>query len=388
MLNEQENLLKTIQALIDRRIEGLFWDFKLQHHENRAELIHDVLCLANADHDGPRFLIYGVKDETFELHSIEKSPNRKTQADIVSIFRDNASKFFQSRTPNLFLREVQVGPNTIDVLVIENQPHKPYYLVESYPCNRCSRRVALKHHIYTRVGDTNTPMTDTAPPHEIERMWRERFGLDKPPLERAKGYLGKPESWLPMSELDGIGDTYHHEVFPEFVLRVDDANDAKLGCNQEWTRGEVRRDNNSAGYLKLYYHQTLLARAYYVTFDDNRKSMIVPDLRPRGIGRFYYYLADSIEYALQGFWSALHREDHSRKLTIRGKGQINDEARSLWPRGMHIPVLRMQELEEFLEGRGADAMLIPSMDKTEQYQLFIRNQLEFELWRRRSEEDT
>ena len=105
-MTEQDILLEIIQRLIYRKIEGPYWDFKLQHHENRAELIHDVLCLANADHDGPRYLIYGVDDQTFTLSSIENTPNRKTQADVVGFFRDNASKFFQSRTPTFYLRKL------------------------------------------------------------------------------------------------------------------------------------------------------------------------------------------------------------------------------------------------------------------------------------------
>ena len=46
---------ETVQDLIDRRTEGTSGDFKRPHHENSAELIHDVLCLANAGHDGDRY---------------------------------------------------------------------------------------------------------------------------------------------------------------------------------------------------------------------------------------------------------------------------------------------------------------------------------------------
>ena len=190
----QSALLETVLSLIDRRMEGPHSDFKLHHHANNADLIHDILCLANADHAGPRYLIYGVDNLSNILHSISNTPYRKSQTDIVSLLRDNAHKFFQSRTPEVFLATLQYTGKSLDVLVIEDKPHKPYYLTDTY---RSKGRTIRAHHIYTRVGDTNIPLPATAPPHEIERMWRERFGLDKPPLDRAKHYLGEPDAWMP-----------------------------------------------------------------------------------------------------------------------------------------------------------------------------------------------
>ena len=375
------NLQATVQSLVDRRIEGTHWDFKLYHHENRAALIHDILCLANAGHDGPRYLIYGVKDKTFELHSIDDSLNRKTQADLVGFFRDNASKFFQSRTPSFYLREVQFGPNTIDVLVIEDQPHKPYYLIEDYDCSRCSGRVVLKHHIYTRVGDANTPITEAAPSHEIERMWRERFGLDKSPLERARQFLREPGSWKDQRDDGLVEATWYHTTFPEFTLRVDSTGSELLDCNSEWTRGEIRKDDNAAGFLKLYYHQTLLAQDYFVVFDNRKKTMVAPDWKPRGASRLYFYLDDSLTLALQEFWSSEGPEDYSKSLRIGGLGPANNEARAFWPSGMPIPVVSAVELEGFFRESGCEGVLEPSTDETEQYQLFLRNQIDFEKWR-------
>ena len=79
-MTEQEALLETVLNLIRRRTEGSYWDFKIQHHENNANLIHDVLCLANADHTGPRYLIFGVDNQSFELHSVDTSPRSKNSS--------------------------------------------------------------------------------------------------------------------------------------------------------------------------------------------------------------------------------------------------------------------------------------------------------------------
>ena len=380
-MTEQDTLLNTILSLISRRTEGLSWDFKLEHHKNNADLIHDVLCLANADYAGQRYLVFGVENRSFEVQSIADDPGRKTQADIVGLFRDNTNKFFQSRIPEFYLVPLQYDGKSLDALVIEDRPHKPYYFVADYFEGK--KRVRA-HHIYTRVGDTNTPVDESAPPHEIERMWGERFGLDKSPLERAKRYLEDPDGWATISEEPFIGLPFDYcKLFPEFTLTTADSESPVVACNEEWTRGEIRTDDNSAGFYKLYYHQTLLNRIRFVIFDHRKKFIVAPDWRPRGVGRFYFYEDNSMVYALQRFQSMRGREDHSKTLSIRGEGAANNEARALWPRGMTIPVLKSGELEGFLGPKEERMKSPPSMDETEQYQTFLRNQLDFEEWRKK-----
>ena len=374
-MTKQDDLHELISMLINRRAEGTYWDFKRKHHSSNADLIHDVLCLANAKQIGDRFLIFGVDDKDFSLYSIERDEGRRTQADLAGLFRGNANKFFQSRFPEFYLKEVTIDGTLLDVLVIEDAPHKPYYLVKGY-------EKICAHHIYTRVCDTNTPANDAAQPHEIERMWRERFGLDMPPLERAKRYLSEPDAWSPLVENDGSNANFYHTVFPEFTLRVIDAEDC-IARHEEWTRGEIRTDNNHAGYYELHYHQTRLARIRYVGFDDHKKSMVEPDWETRGAGRFYFYKADSINYAVQKFYSIVLRRDDSLTLSIRGQGEATDEARLRWAHHMKIPVLRTGELEGFLDSGGERESVDPSTDQAEQYQLFLRNQLDFENWRNR-----
>ena len=367
-------LAQIVRGLIGRRSEGAYWDFKLEHHSNTGNLIHDVLCLANADHDGPRFLIFGVEDGGTSVQSIEHDGGRRTQADIAGLFRDNAGKFFQSRFPTFHLRTIEIDSKQVDVLIIEDGPKKPYYLVKRI-------EKVCPHHIYTRVCDTNTPIDQAAQPHEIERMWRERFGLDAPALEKAKRCLAEPTAWTE-SEEDGYV-CCHHDVLPEFTLRAASA-EGRLDSSQEWTRGEIRTDNNHAGWYELRCHQTLLRRIHYVSFDDNKKSIVAPDWRAIGRGRFYFYQADSVQYAVQRFWTALERRDDSKGLLARGEGESATEARSRWHRGFDIPVLNPGELEGFLDGHQWSAIGAnkPAADQAEQYELFLRNLLDFDDWRR------
>ena len=262
----------------------------------------------------------------------------------------------------------------VDVLIIEDEPKKPYHLVEHIGRVRA-------HHMYTRVCDVNTPVDASAPPHEIERMWRERFGLDESALDRARRFLSEPTAWL-IREEDGFV-CCHHDVFPEFTLRMA-AAECHIDCDQEWTRGEVRTDNNHSGWYELRCHQPLLKRVHYVGFDDGKKGMVAPAWEALGKGRFYFYKSDSLEYAIQRFWTTHYGKGDSKGLRIRGDGECAREARSRWRRGLEIPVLAPGELEGFLDGRRPDAILDPdpTTDPEQQYELFLRNLLDFDDWRR------
>ena len=372
-LTDRDALARVVRDLMARASEGVYWDFKRQHHATNSALVHDVLCLANAEWSGPRFLIFGVDDSDFALHGIQGRCGRRTQADIGGLFRDNAGKFFQSRFPTLHLHEVDVDGALIDVLVIEDEPKKPYYLVQRIEQVRA-------HHVYTRVCDTNTPTTGFAQPHEVERMWRERFGLDAPALERAKRLMEDPAAWT--RRLEGGFACCHHDVFPEFTLRAADT-ERQMDSSQEWTRGEIVTTGNHAIWLELRCHQTLLRRIHYVSFDNQKKGMVAPDWAPIGKGRFYYYAADTVDYAVQQFWAESDGRDDSKGLQIRGDGELARAARSRWRRGLDIPVVEPGELDRFLEDRGWNSISStnPSADPQEQYELFLRAHLDFDDWR-------
>ena len=57
--------------------ESDWLDFKWEWHENIANLILDILCLANSDADNDRYIVFGVNDKD---HSNMATPetNRKT----------------------------------------------------------------------------------------------------------------------------------------------------------------------------------------------------------------------------------------------------------------------------------------------------------------------
>ena len=247
----------------------------------------------------------------------------------------------------------------------------------------------------SKIFDLLLAKLDAAPAGQNESpdlskgIQHERGELDLPPLERANRYLRDPDAWAPLVRNDGCNGDFYHKQYPEFTLKVTDAED-HMARNEEWTRGEIRTDNNHAGYYDLYYHETLLKRTRYVSFDHHKKSMVAPKWVPCGTGesggsgRFYFYEADSTGYALQGFYATQEREDHSLTLANRLDGQTGKDARERWGHYLKIPVLQPGELEAFLASMGKCDPSNPSRDKDEQNRLFVRNLLAFEDWREKN----
>lgn len=55
-------LNRKIRSLIDSKREGEYWDFKAKCHENKAELLHDIICLSNNLLSNEAYLILEVSD--------------------------------------------------------------------------------------------------------------------------------------------------------------------------------------------------------------------------------------------------------------------------------------------------------------------------------------
>lgn len=105
-----------VQYLISLGREGGYWDFKKEWHENKAELLLDIICMANNMEDQDGYIILGIKDKTMEIVGIEEDSNRKTLNELSQFV---GGKDFDVYTPE------------IDLQTIELEGHKIW-------CNSCS----------------------------------------------------------------------------------------------------------------------------------------------------------------------------------------------------------------------------------------------------------
>ena len=73
---KHDELENEILNLIEQQTEGVYWDFKQQWYSNNADLLHDVICMANSPANRDCYIIIGVEDGTYNILGVS-SENRK-----------------------------------------------------------------------------------------------------------------------------------------------------------------------------------------------------------------------------------------------------------------------------------------------------------------------
>ena len=187
--------------------ESEYLDFKMKFHDCKAELIHDILCLANARSDSDRYIIFGIEDH----FSVRGKEWQDIYEHIVGVTEEDYSKHNTQEIVNLLdnahinkplsnyieLHHVELGNGKrLLILHIENIPLKPFFLTKDYKDKKNGKsKIVRCGHIYSRHKDGNIPIDSTADDSEPELMYRERFGIDKTPYEKAFMYLKNYEIW-------------------------------------------------------------------------------------------------------------------------------------------------------------------------------------------------
>lgn len=303
------NLQSEIIQLIQTKREGTYWDFKEKPHDNNAGLLHDILCLANCLYKGNRYLIFGVTDPSKGCDIVgvaDGQAGRKNQVGFIDFVR--AQKFAGDIRPVIELKTFAIENLEIDVLVIFDEPMKPYYLTASY---RDREKEIKANHIYIRTHDTNTPIDKAADINLIEKMWYQRFGLDLTPLEKMKYYLTKPGEWT-----KDIGNTrvLYHNTFPEYTIEMSEVEPFWEVYSYFFTN-----EKSFLGTAKFKCHQTELFQLEYMYCDEMRITLPVPQNAYIRIGNsenwYYYYDLSSIEGVF-----LLYLTDASYSMISRGTG--------------------------------------------------------------------
>lgn len=291
-----DQLKKEIESLIETKREGDYWDFKLEHHKNKADLLHDIICMANSRADRDCFIIYGIEDKSFEVKGIENDNNKRTQQNIIDFLKDKP--FVGGIRPVVELRAIEIQNHTIDVLVIKNTYDVPYYLTKPYSDG--PKNVVYANNIYTRVGDTNTPKKESADINNVEYLWRKRFLLDKPPLVQISEKLKYKQEW----KRTDAG--YYHIYNPEFRIKIEDDESRK---HPEYYAYMMTNEQVWYQTLEIKFYETVLDSFVVVVLDGGRYSAIVPTsefihLDNRSLNydyHFKYYDISSLSWILCNF---------------------------------------------------------------------------------------
>ena len=111
--------------------------------------------------------------------------------------------------PNVYVRTLKLGKDEVDVIIIKNGYHTPYYLTEKF-------RSLFPNSIYVRVEDTNTSRDKSADIGNIEYLWKKRFRIDKPPIERVEYFLKDKKQWDSFDKGEIYG--YYYRLYPEYNI--------------------------------------------------------------------------------------------------------------------------------------------------------------------------
>ncbi len=300
------NLEPEILSLIESKREGDYWDFKQEPHDNKASLLHDILCLSNSLHRGNRFLIYGVsnpKEGTEVVGLIKEQNGRKTQVQFIDFLR--TKPFSGDCRPEIELHTLEIRGREIDVLIIFDNPLKPYYLTEDY---RDKDKNVKANSIYTRTNDTNTPIDKSADVGVIEKMWRQRFGLDLSPLERMKLLLLQPKDWF--KDIGNKPYAYHLD-FPEFRIEFSEVHEFWEVFSFFFTN-----EKSYLGTATFKYHSTTLFELGYMYCDEMRIELSVPKTAyvklKNSENWFYYYNLEELDGIFLHFMTNGLTHLHSR----------------------------------------------------------------------------
>lgn len=272
-MSDNQKIINAIDQAIKSKSEKTFLDFKVQwpddrNSEGKASLIHDILALSNCDYNDDRYLVVGVEDETFIVKGVEKEDkNRRNTADLTSLMRD--SRF--NKIPNIEVQEIDYQNSVLDVVIIkyDNSHTRPFYIEK---LTESLQKKLSAGAVYSRNNDTNTPKDSTANKFEIEKMWREHFGIDKSALERFKIYLEKPEDW---EDCDG---GYYYKYFPEFrVVHNYDWERKSSFLKADWRMSAEFTSFATMHEVALQYHSTILYKNNSAEIDNHHTSIMHPD---------------------------------------------------------------------------------------------------------------
>ena len=241
--------------------ESIFLDFKQTWHENNAELVHDILSLSNSNSNSDKYLIFGIKDKTKEIVGIDTDKNRKNLENILDLIKNSNFNI----KPIIDLKTITASKKQIDILIIKNSTNKPFFLTTDKTVGNKTVRAGV---IYTRDGNTNTPLNRSASEYQIAHMWQERFGLLLSPLERLNLYIKDTENWTFITIDEN--SIFYYKKYPEYTIELKKTNDT---TQYKWQKA-IGKATNYEIYFK--FHSTVIQKKYAAYVDDIRYFILQP----------------------------------------------------------------------------------------------------------------
>lgn len=322
-------LFDDVSKLIALKTEGDYWDFKEYWHNNKASLLHDIICMANNLVNRDAYIIIGVSDskspDGVKIKGVSEE-NRKDQQHLIDFLRNK--KFSGVVRPVVYLQtlmfendEGEMKP--VDVIIIKNTNNTPYYLTENF---RDRDKELRAGYIYTRIGDTNTPVDSFADVDKIEYLWRKHFGLDLTVNEKLLLLLDDPKSW----EGDFNSNNYkYHKQYPEFQIFISDIADQSKFQESSILQNIAAHHPDksfSVSEVTITYHSTVLFKEYVIYLDGYRHLIPLPKTDTISIGdcfepnrslTYVYLSGDTVQGKLFNCFASCDENWYNEKWNLR-----------------------------------------------------------------------
>jgi hypothetical protein len=303
----EDNLITTITSLIEKKTEGSYWDFKECWHINKADLLHDIICLANNIVNKDAYIIIGVTNSG-EVTNISNDSNRRDTAKLTDFLR--TKKFVGQFRPIVRVETLSIKVGIIDVIIVENSTNTPFVLEEDFSdsakksetnhINDSKEKIEIvrQGNVYTRIQDTNTPKNKTADFDKVEKSWRKRFYLDASPFEKLNLYLKDTGGW----ELNYFQNEWYYkfsnELFKISDIRNNDTEKTNtvwdyIGIYSPWSKHNIEIIWQNV-IIKTYKvlsnckYSAIMPNCEFMQFDDNNEGYW-----------YWFYVKDSDTELLQ-----------------------------------------------------------------------------------------
>lgn len=228
-------LQKVIKSLIDKKSEGSYWDFKQKWHENDADLLKDIICMANNTTVDMQngYIIFGIEDSTFNIIGVLEDNKRKKQADIVDFL--SSKSWSGEEIPNVDVKSIEIDGKEVDILIIYNSDSAPYYLLKDYSKNDMQEKnkITLRAGVvYSRVGDRNTSSSECATKQAAEFLWKKRFGMVGSDEVKVIKRLQNIKSWYSTDEYVTFDNSEYGDIRIQRDIRYDSKVEIDEGCGE------------------------------------------------------------------------------------------------------------------------------------------------------------
>jgi len=313
-----DNLKNIIISLIEKKTEGGYWDFKRCWHVNKANLLHDIICMANNIENKDAYIIIGVTNSS-EITDISNDKNRRNTAHLINFLR--TKQFVGQFRPIVRVECLLIENKNIDVIVVKNTTNTPYVLEEDFSDSTKSSEVdssvgsknktevVKQGNVYSRIQDTNTPKDKTADYDKVEKLWRKRFYLDASPFEKLSIYLKDTGGW----EMNSYENEWYYKYSNELFLIKDVWNVKTDKTNTIWDYIGIYRPW-SKNNIEIIWQNVVIKTFEVLT--NNKYSAIMPYCKSLQLDNnlneylYWYYVKDSYNELLQRL---LERENSNIK---------------------------------------------------------------------------